>query len=98
MQRIVFNPECINTLLMVKKKPKGNYLQRPQTELQELPAGTILLSFVSEATFRPLQSHFTGREGRGTRKSGREGTALPAPTGEPKHAYDTNVIFHSAVL
>lgn len=48
-----------------------NYSQRPQTELQKLPAGPILPSFVSESTVNILESHFTGREDKGKRVSGR---------------------------
>lgn len=72
-----------------------NYSQRPQTELQKLPAGTILSSFVSESTVNILESHFTGREDKGKRKSVRQRTALLPPRGDLKHAHDTCVLCSS---
>lgn len=72
-----------------------NYSQRPQTELQKLPAGTILSSFVSESTVNILESHFTGREDKGKRKSVRQRTALLPPRGDLKHAHNTCVICSS---
>lgn len=75
-----------------------NYSQRPQSEQQKLPAGTILPSFVSESTLNTLESHFTGREDKGTRKSGRQRTALLPPRRDLKHARDTCVICSSAFL